>query len=79
MSWLSGILVYVILWWLAFFTMLPVGARSYHEAREESEAGTAESAPMHPRLPFKAACATGIAAVLWAIAWYLHDMVSFRA
>ena len=32
-----------------------------------------------PRLPFKAACATGIAAVLWAIAWYLHDMVSFRA
>ena len=26
MSWLLGIAIYVICWWLAFFVMLPMGA-----------------------------------------------------
>jgi hypothetical protein len=28
----SGIVVYVILWWVVFFTMLPVGVKTQHEA-----------------------------------------------
>jgi predicted secreted protein len=32
MNLLLGIAIYVIVWWLAFFTMLPIGAQSHHEA-----------------------------------------------
>ncbi len=80
MTWFSGILVYGILWWLVFFMTLPVGARSYHEAGEPTEAGSAESAPMRPRLRAKAAATTAIAALLWCVAWYLveSDLVGFR-
>jgi predicted secreted protein len=81
MSWFTGILVYVILWWLVFFTTLPVGARSYHEAEESVETGNAESAPMRPRLWIKAAATTVIAALVWGIVYYLiaSDIVTFRA
>lgn len=80
MTWFSGILIYALLWWLVFFTTLPVGARSYHEAGEATAAGNAESAPMRPRLKAKVAATTVIAAALWGVAWYLveSDLISFR-
>ena len=34
-----GIAIYVILWWLSFFTMLPMGAQSLHEAGEDGAPG----------------------------------------
>lgn len=80
MTWFSGGLVYALLWWLVFFMALPVGARSYHEAGEAAAAGSAESAPMRPRLKAKAAATTVIAALLWGVAWCLveSDLISFR-
>lgn len=80
MSWFTGAMVFVILWWLVFFMTLPIGARSYHEAGERTEAGNAESAPISPRLWLKAAVATAIAAVLTAIVIYLIETggISFR-
>ncbi|MBK8542100.1 MAG: DUF1467 family protein [Caulobacteraceae bacterium] len=35
-----GIAIYVIVWWLSFFVMLPMGAQSHHEADEETVPGT---------------------------------------
>lgn len=65
-----GAATYVILWWLAFFVMLPMGAQSLHEADEESVPGVERGAPKSHRLKFKALLATGIAAVLWlGVAW----------
>jgi predicted secreted protein len=68
----SGIVVYVILWWVVFFTMLPVGVKTQHEAGGEVEPGHAESAPTHPRLWRKAAVTTLIAAVLWLGYYWLQ-------
>ena len=80
MTWFSGVLVYIVLWWLAFFMMLPWGARSFHEAGEAAGAGNAESAPVRPRVGTKALAATAAAAVLWLVAWRLIDggVLSFR-
>ncbi len=80
MTWFSGALVYTVLWWLVFFMTLPIGARSYHEAGEATEAGNVESAPMRPRLRAKVAATTVIAAALWGLAWYLIEsgLISFR-
>lgn len=60
-----GIAIFLILWWLAFFTMLPMGAQSLHEADEESVPGVERGAPKSHGLGKKALWATGIAAVVW--------------
>ena len=80
MTLVSTALIYVVIWWLVFFMALPIGARSYHEAGEEVEAGNVSSAPMRPRLWLKAGVTTGIAAVLTLIAFFLIDSgaLSFR-
>lgn len=60
-----SVAIYIILWWLAFFTMLPLGAQSLHEGDEASVPGVERGAPKAHRLGFKALLASVIAAVLW--------------
>ncbi len=80
MSWLSGLVVFLILWWLVFFVTLPFGIRAPHEAGETVAEGHADGAPVRPRLWLKAGIATAITAVLWGIAYWLiaAELISFR-
>ncbi len=80
MTLFSGLVVFVILWWLVFFTTLPFGVRAPHEAGEEVGPGHADGAPVRPLLWRKAGVTTLIAAALWGIAFAIidHDIVSFR-
>lgn len=75
-----GLAIFVILWWLAFFTMLPLGARSPHEAEQEVVPGTDPGAPGAHGLGKKALFAAGIAAVLWlGVAWAISvDLFGMR-
>ena len=76
MSWISAIAVYVVIWWVVLFAVLPWGVR----VPEKTEPGFATSAPEQPRLWTKAAVTSGIAAVLWLITYLVvsSDLVSFR-
>jgi predicted secreted protein len=80
MSPFLGVAIYLILWWLAFFVMLPFDAQSAHEAGEEVPAGSERGAPRVHRLGIKALWAAGIAAVLWlGVAWAISaDVVNMR-
>jgi len=80
MSWVSGIVVYIVLWWLIFFMTLPFGVKSPHEAGEVVEPGHSDGAPVKTDLWLKVGITCLIAAVLWGIAFYLisTDMLSFR-
>ena len=71
-----GVAIYIILWWLSFFVMLPIGARSLHEAGESADPGIERAAPQTPRLWTKALWAAGIAAIVWlGVAWAItHDL-----
>ncbi|PZO55486.1 MAG: DUF1467 domain-containing protein [Alphaproteobacteria bacterium] len=75
-----GVAIYVILWWLAFFTMLPMGAQSLHEADEASVPGVERGAPKSHQLGLKAVIATGIAALVWLfVAWAISvDLMGMR-
>lgn len=72
--------IYVILWWLAFFVMLPIGAQSLHEAGEDAPAGVERGAPRAHRLGVKALWAALLAAVLWiGVAWAVSvDLFNMR-
>ena len=61
MNWFTGILVYIIVWWLVLFTVLPWGARP----PKQPETGHADSAPERPRLVLKAIITSVIAAIVW--------------
>ena len=80
MNLLLGLAIYFILWWLAFFTMLPIGAQSAHEAGEQVPAGSESGAPKVHALGKKAMAAAGIAAVLWlGVAWAVSvDLFGMR-
>ena len=81
MNWFSGIVVFVIIWWLVFFMTLPIGIRSPDEAGVEVEQGHAPSAPVRPRLLLKAGVTTAVSIVLWGIAYWVieADVISFRS
>lgn len=72
-----GVAIYLILWWLSFFILLPIGAQSLHEADEPSVPGVERGAPRAHRLGMKALAAGAIAAVLWlGVAWAISvDLV----
>ena len=76
MHWASGILVFVVLWWLVIFAVLPWGVR----IPDKAEAGHADSAPVKPMLGRKVLATTAITAVLWLIVYLVvqSDWLSFR-
>jgi predicted secreted protein len=75
-----GLAIYVIAWWLAFFTVLPIGAQSHSEAEEETIPGAEKGAPKAHRLLQKAVWAAVIAAIVWLfIAWAISvDLWNMR-
>ena len=69
MSWVTGILVFVVLWWLVFFAVLPWGVRSGPDHHAGHDAG----APANPALVRKAAVTTVLAAILFSLAYWAID------
>ena len=67
MSIASGVVVFVMCWWICFFAVLPIGVRGQFEDGEATP-GTEEAAPVNPMLLKKALWATIGAVILTAIA-----------
>ncbi|MBM3583005.1 MAG: DUF1467 family protein [Alphaproteobacteria bacterium] len=65
MSLFGTFVVFVVIWWCAFFALLPVGVRPVDSPPPEHFAG----APDRQRLWWKAGATTLIAAILTALAW----------
>ena len=72
----SGIVVFVIVWWTVLFAVLPWGNRP----PAEPETGHAPSAPSNPRLLRKFAATTLITLILWLAIFAAIEsgLVSFR-
>jgi predicted secreted protein len=63
----TAIAVYIVIWWLVLFTVLPWGARPV----DNPEPGHAASAPARPRLLLKFAVTTVIAGIVFAGLYWL--------
>ena len=72
----TGIVVFVIIWWLVIFMVLPWGVRR----TENPEAGHDPGAPERPMLWRKVLATTLISAVLFAIVYTIveFDLISLR-
>ena len=69
MTWFTGILVFVMIWWLVLFMVLPWGVKR----TEAPEPGHDSGAPVNPMMWRKVLITTLIAAVLWGAAYWLID------
>lgn len=78
MSWVEGIVVYVLIWWVVIFAVLPFWVRT--PTKGEIVPGQAESAPVRPRLLLKAGVITAVSALIWLIVWTIiqSHWISFR-
>jgi len=76
MSWVSGVVLFVILWCVVLFAVLPWGVRS----AEPTDMGYAAGAPANPQLLRKAIWTTAITAAIWLIIFLViqADVISFR-
>ena len=76
MNWMSGVVVYVVLWWLVMFCVLPLGVTPAAEEHLGHDAG----APANPRMGFKVLLTTGITTVIFGIIYLIivSDWISFR-
>jgi len=63
----TGIMVYLIAWWLVFFMALPIGVEAQDEDGGDVIPGTHSSAPKKPMLFKKAIIASLGAALLWGL------------
>ena len=67
MGLVSGLVVYILIWWWVFLMTLPFGA----EAPDTIETGHATSAPAKPMLWRKAMITTVIAGILFGIVFWV--------
>jgi predicted secreted protein len=76
MSWATGLMVYIVIWWTVLFAVLPLGVRRVDKPGRGEDHG----APERPEILRKAIITTVVAAVLWLGFFVLHqlDIFSFR-
>ncbi len=69
MDWFSGIVLFVVIWWVALFLVLPFGVRGQHEAAAVAW-GTEPGAPAKSRIGLRFLATTGLALVVWGAVFY---------
>lgn len=70
MALVFAISMYVVIWWIVLFAMLPIGVRTQEEEGEVAP-GTAESAPHMPKLLPKMLATTVVASVVFAVVYVI--------
>jgi len=70
----TSISVYLVIWWVTLFAVLPWGVQSHHEAGIDLKDGGDPGAPVNPNIKKKflitTAISAGIFAVIWLVAFF---------
>ena len=78
MTWFTGTVVFVLVWWTVLFAVLPLWTRPDPDG--DPAAGGWRGAPERPLIVRKLLVTTAVAIVVWAVAAWLitSDWISFR-
>jgi predicted secreted protein len=77
MGWFTGLVLYLLIWWVVLFAVLPFGTEP--EVEPDPHSGW-RGAPRRPHLGRKIIATTLVAALVWggAVALIKSDYLSFR-
>ena len=67
----GSIIVYVMIWWIVFFSLLPVGIQSNKEIFKEKIEGIDPGAPKNPNIFKKFLITTIITSIIFVVIYYL--------
>ena len=70
----GSIIVYVLIWWIVFFSLLPVGIQSNKETFKEKIEGVDPGAPKNPKIALKFLITTLITSIIFVVIYYLVDI-----
>ena len=65
------IIVYVMIWWIIFFSVLPIGIQSNKEIFKEKIEGMDPGAPKNPKIAKKFFITTLITTIIFSVIYYL--------
>mgnify|MGYP001442991188 CR=1 FL=1 len=68
----GSIIVYVMIWWIIFFSLLPVGIQSNKEVFKEKIEGTDPGAPKNPKIGKKFLITTLITTIIFSVIYLIH-------
>ena len=76
----GSIIIYVMIWWIIFFSILPVGIKSNKEAFRDSIEGIDPGAPKNPKIGKKFLITTIITSIIFIVIYYLvqFDLLNLR-
>ncbi len=77
MNWVSGLIMFVLIWWVTLFVTLPFGVRSQHETGNV-DWGTDPGAPSRSAMGRRLLWTTGLTVVFWCIAFLLVQSGTLR-
>ena len=69
----GSIIVYVLIWWMIFFSVLPVGIQSRKEKFKGGIEGIDPGAPNNPKIGKKFLITTIITSIIFIVIYYLVD------
>ena len=69
----GSIIVYVLIWWMIFFSILPVGIKSKKEKYKERIEGIDPGAPNNPKIGKKFLITTIITSIIFIAIYYLVE------
>ena len=70
----GSIIVYVLIWWIIFFSVLPVGIQSNKDKFKEKIEGIDPGAPINPKIGKKFLITTLITSIIFIVIYYLVEL-----
>ena len=69
----GSIIVYVLIWWMIFFSVLPIGIQSNKEKFKDQIDGIDQGAPNNPKMGKKFSITTIITTIIFIVIYYLVE------
>ena len=69
----GSIIVYVLIWWIIFFAILPIGIQSNKEKFRDKIEGVDPGAPNNPKIARKFLITTIITSIIFIVIYYLVE------
>mgnify|MGYP006106597681 FL=1 len=71
MSTTGSLIVYISIWWIVFFSILPIGIRSQNAKFTDNLNGNDRGAPKNPQIGKRFLITTFITSIIFLVIYYL--------